>query len=362
MSGALFTGLGVALATPFTTGAERTAKRRTATAGGATADGATANGGTASGPAAGGATRKPPPEVDLAAYRRLVEHVVAGGADFLVVLGSTGEAATVTDRERDVMVALTCEIVGEMARDGAGTIPVVVGVGHNSTESTIGLAERAVTSGADGLLVVTPYYNKPQPAGIEAHFRSVCEAVPGVPVIAYNVPGRTGVNLTPSTLRRLWTIPEVVAVKESSGDLRQIAQACVEAPTGRHVLAGDDDLALASVAVGARGLISVCANVVPRRTAHLVRAATQGQMEQARTAFGELLPLMSGLSAETNPVPLKAALACVGLGTATVRPPLAPASPQTWSAVQAALAGLGVGRVDRVDRVGRAAQAAGIAS
>lgn len=349
MSGALFTGLGVALATPFTTGTERTAKQRTATRGGATVDGASA----------GGATRKPPPEVDLAAYRRLVEHVVAGGAHFLVVLGSTGEAATVSDRERDVMVALTCEIAGDTARDGARAIPVVVGVGHNSTERTVEFAERAVESGADGLLVVTPYYNKPQPAGVEAHFRSVCEAVPGVPVIAYNVPGRTGVNLTPSTLRRLWTIPEVVAVKESSGDLRQIAQACFEAPPGRYVLAGDDDLALASIAVGARGLISVCGNVVPRQTAHLVHAAMQGRMEQARTAFGELLPLMSALFAETNPVPLKAALACLGLGTAMVRPPLAPASPETWSAVQAALPGLGVGRVGRVDR---GAQPAGIAS
>ncbi len=306
MNNSRLTGLGVALATPFTTGRSEGGKRGR-------------------------------PEVDAEAFGALVRHVVGGGADFVVVLGSTGEAATVTADERDLLVRL--------ARQAAGQVPVVVGVGHNSTEQTCALAEHAVGAGADALLVVTPYYNKPQPAGLEAHFREVCGSVPGTPVIAYNVPGRTGVNLSPDTLQRLWSVDGLVAVKESSGDLRQIAQACAEAPEGRWVLAGDDDLALASIAVGARGLVSVCGNVVPAMTADLVHRALAGDLAGAREQSQHLLPLMNALFAETNPVPLKAALACLGLGTAMVRSPLAPASPETWSVVQRELLRLGVGRV-----------------
>lgn len=307
MSGAQFTGLGVALATPFTTGTEGAAKLP------------------------GGSSRKRP-AVDLAAYRSLVQHVVAGGADFLVVLGSTGEAATVDEQER---AALT-----ETARGAAPGVPVVVGTGHNNTEYAVTLAREAIASGADGLLVVTPYYNKPQPAGIVAHFRAITEELPGVPVIAYNVPGRTGTNLTPETLRKLWAIPEVVAVKESCGDLRQIAQICQEAPTGKTVLAGDDDLALPAIAVGATGLVSVCGNVAPAHAAALVQAAVAGDLARARELNAELAPLVSALFAETNPVPLKAALACLGLATGMVRSPLAPAAPDTWARVQSALSDL----------------------
>ncbi len=310
------TGLGVALATPFTTGTESAVKR---------VDG----GGTT--------TRAPRTELDLPAFGRLVRHVVDGGADWLVVLGSTGEAATVTDDERTTLV--------RRARELAGTVPVVVGVGHNSTEQTVALARAAVAAGADGLLVVTPYYNRPQPAGLVAHFAAVAEAVPGTPVIAYNVPGRTGCNLTPEVLQRLWAIPGVVAVKESSGDLRQISRACREAPPGRLVLAGDDDLALPSIAVGARGLVSVCGNVAPAHTAAMVHAALDGDLDRARELAHQLAPLTGALFAETNPVPLKAALACLGLATGMVRPPLAPADPATWARVQAALSDLGLGRV-----------------
>ncbi len=321
MSGALFTGLGVALATPFTTGTEQPA-----------------------GPAtSAGRAAKPRPQVDHAAYRRLVAHVLAGGVDYLVVLGSTGEAATVTDAERDTLVRLTVEL--------AGDTPVVVGVGQNCTDRTCELARAAVDAGADGLLVVTPFYNKPQPAGLAAHYRAVAQEVPGTPIIAYNVPGRTGCNLTPETLQGLWVIPELVAVKESSGDLRQIARMCQEAPAGRSVIAGDDDLALACIAVGARGLISVCANVAPAPTAALVGAAVAGDLAGARELAAHLGPLMGALFAETNPVPVKAALACLGLATGMVRAPLAPAEPDTWARVQAALSGLGVSRAGSLAQV-----------
>ncbi len=323
MNGTAFTGLGVALATPFT-----------APRGGTSAlsvDGTKASAKQAA------RTRAVPPAVDFAAYRSLIEHVVAGGVDYVVVLGSTGEAATVTDTERAELIAL--------AMDCAGSTPVVVGVGHQNTERTCDLAQMAQDAGAAGVLVVTPFYNKPQPAGMIAHFETVAAAVPGMPIIAYNVPGRTGVNLSPETVAQLWTIPTIVAVKESSGDLRQISQLCLDAPAGRHIIAGDDDLAVPSIAVGARGLISVCANVAPVPTAAMVQAALDGDFARARATLAELAPLMAAMFAETNPVPVKVGLACLGIGTGMVRAPLAPAEPNTWSQVQSALAGLHVSRV-----------------
>lgn len=304
-----FTGLGVALATPFTPGTESGAKK--------------------SPPSAG---PPPRPTVDLRAFTRLVRRSVQHGVDYLVVLGSTGEAATVSDTERRTLV--------RAAVAASGTAPVVVGVGHQDTERTMTMARWAVTDGADGLLVVTPYYNRPQPAGLLAHYAAVAQAAPGTPIIAYNVPSRTGTNLTPEVMRELWQIPEVVAVKESSGDLRQIATVCRQAPAGRAVLAGDDDLALPAIAVGAQGLISVCANVAPRQIGTLVRAARAGRLAEARARHDELAGLMAALFVETNPVPLKAALAVLGHSSAAVRSPLAPAEPSTWSLIEAELAAL----------------------
>lgn len=302
-----FTGLGVALATPFLAGTD-----------------------------AVGTGRKP--QVDHPAFARLVEHVLAdgNGVDHLVVLGSTGEAATVDDVERHALVRQAVEIAAASGRD----VPVVVGVGHNDTERTCELAAQAAAAGADGLLVVTPYYNKPQVSGLVAHYRAVAAAATGLPVMAYNVPGRTGLNITPEAMQALWTVDQVVAVKESSGDIRQIARLCQEAPVGRAVLAGDDDVALAAIAVGAVGLVSVVANVAPVETARLVHAATAGDLVTARETSALLAPLMAAMFVESNPVPVKAALACLGISTATVRPPLATAEPATWTAVQRALAGM----------------------
>lgn len=310
-----FTGLGVALATPFTAGTD----------------------------AVGGARK---PAVDHRAFAALLDHVLAQGrgVDWLVVLGSTGEAATVDDRERQALVR---QAVAAAAGATAGTgrqVPVVVGVGHNDTDRTCELAAQAAAAGADGLLVVTPYYNKPQASGLAAHYRAVAQAAPGLPLIAYNVPGRTGCNITPAAMRQIWEVDAVVALKESSGDLRQIARLCQEAPEGRVVLAGDDDLALASIAVGAQGLVSVCANLAPVETARLVHAALGGDLVTARSAAALLTPLMEAMFVETNPVPVKAGLACLGLGGAAVRLPLVPAEPGTWSAVQAELAGLQTAR------------------
>lgn len=268
-------------------------------------------------------------EVDLPAYRKLVRHVAAGGADFLVPLGSTGEAATILDAERDAIISACLE--------EAGGRPVVVGTGHNATRQAAAMTKRAQALGAHGALVVTPYYNKPTPDGLVAHFAAVAEAAPGLPIVAYNVPGRTGLNVTPPVLARLWENPQVVAVKESSGNLAQIAEIVRQLPRGKVLLSGDDNLAVASIAVGASGLISVLGNALPRETAALVAAARRGDRAEALRLHQQLLPLMDALFLESNPIPLKAALRMLGLCGEGLRLPLTPAVGATRTRLAEAL-------------------------
>jgi len=280
-------GLGVALATPFLPAYGQDGKPSAEDAGG----------------------------LDLPAWRRLVRHVLDGGADFLVVLGSTGEGATVLESERgDLMRAAREECRGK---------PLVLGTGHNSTARAAALAKDAALLGADAILVVIPYYNKPQIAGLEAHYRAVAAAAPDLPIIVYNVPGRTGLNLAPKDLPRLWAIPQVVAVKESSGNLAQIAEIVRTLPPGKHVLSGDDGLSLAEMAVGASGLISVAGNLLPKEFKALVDAALAGRREEAVALNSKLVPLMDAMFLESNPAPLKAALAAAGICGESLRLPLA---------------------------------------
>jgi 4-hydroxy-tetrahydrodipicolinate synthase len=272
--------------------------------------------------------------LDLPGFRRLVRYVVAGGVETLIPLGSTGEAATLDDDERDAVIRACLE-----ESDGR---PVVVGAGSNSTAQAAALAARAARLGAHGLLVVTPYYNKPVTAGLVAHFRAVAQAAPGLPIAVYNVPGRTGLNLTPDALAQLWALPGVVAVKESSGNLGQIGEMCAALPPGKRLLAGDDNLALASIAVGASGVVSVLANVAPRETRALVDAARAGKLAEAQALQRRLLPLMGALFVESNPIPLKAALAQLGLCGDALRLPLTRAVPATREKLRSALAAAGV--------------------
>ena len=272
--------------------------------------------------------------VDLAAFRRLVRHVVAGGVDVLVPLGSTGEAATLVESERDALIAACLEECGGR--------PVVVGTGSNATAQAAAWTARAQALGAHGALVVTPYYNKPTVAGLVAHYTAVAAAAPGLPIVAYNVPGRTGLNLTPAALAALWRVEQVVAVKESSGNLAQIGTMAAQLPPGKRLLAGDDNLALPSITCGASGLVSVMANLLPRETGALVRAALAGSVDEARTWHATLLPVMDALFVESNPIPLKAGLALLGLGGDTLRLPLTTAEPATRERLAAALRGAGV--------------------
>jgi 4-hydroxy-tetrahydrodipicolinate synthase len=297
-------GLGVALATPFKP---------------------------ASGPREYGAGA-----VDMPAFRALVKRVADAGGDFAVVLGSTGEAATVALDERDQLVAA--------AREEARGMPVIVGTGHNSTAQAVDLAVRAAKSGADGILVVTPYYNKPQGVGLEAHYRAIAAAAPGLPIIVYNVPGRTGLNLLPKDLSRLWAIPEVVAVKESSGNLAQIGEILRTMPAGKKLFSGDDALALPAIALGGHGLISVTGNILPAEVKALIEAALAGRREEAARLHARLLPVTDALFLESNPAPLKAAMAFAGHSSDAVRLPLAPASEATRARLAELLPSFGLGK------------------
>lgn len=293
MSSHDFSGLGVALATPF----------------------------------------GPDGALDLPAYRRLVRHVAAH-ADVLVVLGTTGEAPTVLEAEREALIAATLE--------EAGGKKVVAGTGSFSTALAAALTRKAQAQGVDGALVVTPYYNKPTPKGLAAHYAALAEAAPGLPLIAYNVPGRTGLNVVPSTLALLWENPQVVAVKESSGNLAQIAEIARTLPPGKQLISGDDGFALASIAVGAVGLTSVLGNLLPQEAKALVDLARAGRMDEARALNQRLLPLMDALFVESSPGPLKAGLRLMGLAGDALRLPLFAAEPATVQRVAAALRGLGV--------------------
>lgn len=268
-------------------------------------------------------------EVDLPAFRKLVRHVLAGGVNTLVPLGTTGEASTLLDAERDAII--------EACLEEGGGHPVLVGTGHNATRPAAAMAKRAQQLGAAGALVVTPYYNKPTLEGLVAHYGAIAEAAPGLPLIAYNVPARTGLNLTPAMLALLWENPQVVAVKESSGNLAQIAEIARLLPRGKTLLAGDDNLALAAIAVGASGLVSVLGNVLPRETTAMVAAALQSNAPEALRLYQKMLPLMDALFVESNPIPLKAALKLLGLSEDVVRLPLVTAAPATHTRVAEAL-------------------------
>ena len=278
--------------------------------------------------------------LDADAFRRLVDFQIEGsrfegrpfdGVEALVVLGTTGENPTVTHAERRRLVDLALEHV-------AGRVPVVVGTGTNDTRQSAAFSKEAADAGADGLLVVGPYYSKPTPDGVLAHVAAIADAT-DCPVVLYNVPGRTGSNLTAeTTLRVIDAVPSVVGVKEASGDLGQIAD--VIAPDGVAVYSGDDDLAFPTVCLGGAGLVSVVANAAPGPTAEMVRRALDGDVEGARALHYALLGAMRASFFESNPAPVKAVLAAQGRMAETLRLPLAPLTDAARARVMEAYAPL----------------------
>jgi 4-hydroxy-tetrahydrodipicolinate synthase len=271
--------------------------------------------------------------VDLDAFADHVAFVLEGGVDFLVPCGTTGESATLTAAEQEAVIQRCVEVA-------AGRVPVLAGAGSNDTRVATELARNAAKVGADGVLVVTPYYNKPGFDGLVLHYRSVARA--GLPIILYNVPGRTGSNVGPELVLRIaGEVPQVVGVKESSGDLDPIMTLVQSGPDGFQVLSGDDHLGLAAAALGAQGLISVVANEAPGPVVELWRGAVAGRLAEARELHYRLLPLMRANFVESNPGPVKAALALLGRIRDHARPPLAPVRPETREILRSALAHLG---------------------
>jgi 4-hydroxy-tetrahydrodipicolinate synthase len=255
-------------------------------------------------------------KVDEPALRRLIREQIAAGVDGIVPCGSTGESATMNHTEHETVIAISVE-------EAAGKVKVIAGTGSNNTAEAVSLTTYAKRAGADAALLISPYYNKPTQAGHVAHYRAIADAA-GLPLFVYNIPGRTGVNILPETIAEMAEHPMIVGVKEASGSLDQVSR-IIQLTAGRFtVLSGDDSLTLPMMAVGGHGVIAVISNLVPQRTAALVRAARDGDFARARTLHYELLPLIQALFTETNPIPVKAAMAMLGKCTAELRMPLTP--------------------------------------
>jgi 4-hydroxy-tetrahydrodipicolinate synthase len=252
--------------------------------------------------------------VDEKALRRLVDFQIDGGVNGLVPVGTTGESPTLDGEEcREVI-----RIVVEQAR---GRVPVIGGAGSNSTSEAIHYTRDARKAGADATLQVAPYYNKPTSDGMLAHFRAIADAG-DLPLVVYNIPGRTGKNIDNATMLELARHPRIIAVKEASGDIAQMMDLISRKPAGFTVLSGDDNLTFPLMALGGAGVISVASNLVPDRMAAMTRAALNGDWASARKIHYELLPLFKAIFIETNPIPIKAALAMKGMVTESYRLPM----------------------------------------
>ncbi len=277
---------------------------------------------------------QPSGDLDLSSLRSLVEWQISQSIDFLVPCGSTGEAQTMSEREREQVVATVLEVTG-------GRVPVMAGATSNDTAKAVAETKRMCALGVDAILSACPYYNRPTPEGLYRHFMAVADAATR-PVCLYNIPGRTAVNLTPPTVLRLVEHPNIAAIKESSGDLQQVMQLLRARPEGFAVLSGDDWAALPMIAAGGDGLISVTSNEVPALMRQLVAAALRGDFTEARRLHYRALPLMQANFLETNPCPVKAALHLMCKIENVLRLPLVPVSQATEAALRPALLSAGV--------------------
>ncbi len=254
--------------------------------------------------------------VDEEALRKLIELQIEAGVHGLVPCGSTGESATLSHDEHRKMVELTIEAA-------SGRVPVIAGTGSNSTSEAVAITRHAREAGADGALLISPYYNKPTQEGIVAHYETVAKET-GLPIIVYNIPGRTGSNITANTQVRLSEVDGIVGVKEASGDIMQMSEVIANVPDDFSVLSGDDALTLPLMAVGGKGVISTSSNLVPERMVALYDAFQASDLAEARRIHEGLLPLFNLLFCEVNPIPIKAAQHLRGLIQDEIRLPLLP--------------------------------------
>src|SRR6266478_2794212 len=272
--------------------------------------------------------------VDEENLRRLVRRQINGGVHFLVPCGTTGENPTLTHIEHLRVVEITLE-------EAKGRVPVLAGAGGYNTAEVIELAKELKAMGADGILSVTPYYNKPTQEGLYQHFKAIASAAK-LPVIVYSVQSRTGVNVEPSTLKRLAEIDYIVGVKEASGNISQMASVVHQVPPDFAVLSGDDSITIPLIALGGRGVISVVSNEIPKQMTGLAQHALQNNFEAARDVQRKYLPLMEINFVEANPIPVKAAMALMGLLEPVWRLPMCPPSPASKDKIEKVLETLGL--------------------
>lgn len=272
---------------------------------------------------------RPDLSLDEDAFRALVRRQIAAGIHFLVPCGTTGENPTIEPEEHLRIVQIALE-------EAAGKLPVLAGCGGYHTGEVVAMARELEEMGVDGILSVTPYYNKPTQEGLFEHFLAIASAVK-IPIIVYNVPGRTGVNVEPATMRRLAQLDNIVGVKEASGNIAQQAVLCATLPPDFAVLSGDDSITLALAALGGKGVISVASNVIPAEMAALAQACLDGRFEDARALQRKWLPLMEVNFVESNPIPVKWALSRMGLLTPVYRLPMVPPSPASRERIEKVL-------------------------
>ncbi|MEW6388666.1 MAG: 4-hydroxy-tetrahydrodipicolinate synthase [Thermodesulfobacteriota bacterium] len=259
-------------------------------------------------------------QLDEAAYRELIEFQIQGGTHGIVPCGTTGESATLSHQEHKRVVEICLDQVKKR-------VPVVAGTGSNNTAEALELTKHAQEAGADAALMITPYYNKPTQEGLYQHFKTIADNT-RIPIVVYNVPSRTSVNLLPETVARLAALPNIVGIKEATGDLKQCSKVLELCPEDFIVLSGDDFTVLPLLCVGGRGVISVVSNVAPKDMAGMCDAFFAGNLAEARKLHFKMWPLMEAMFFETNPAPAKTALKMMGKITGEVRQPLCPMSPQ----------------------------------
>lgn len=255
-------------------------------------------------------------DIDFAAAETLIEHLIANGSDGLVVAGTTGESPTLTAAEKLALFKFTADKVN-------GRIPVIAGTGSNDTRSSITLTRQAEEAGVDAIMLVTPYYNKPAQEGLYLHFKAIAEAT-RLPVMLYNIPGRSAVNMAPETIIRLSEITNIVSVKEASGNLDAASLIIESTPEDFTVYSGDDGLTLPLMAIGADGIVSVASHIVGNEMQAMLADFASGNLKEAAAQHRKLLPVMNALFAAPNPVPVKTALQLLGVQTGTVRLPMIP--------------------------------------
>lgn len=254
--------------------------------------------------------------IDFQKLSKLIDYLINNGTDSLVVAGTTGESPTLSEEEKVALIQYS-------VKEAAGRVPIIAGTGSNNTKASIKLTKKAEEAGADAVMLVTPYYNKPSQEGMYRHFRAIAEET-SLPVMLYNVPGRTAASLAPETTIRLAEIPNIIAIKEASGDLDAITKIVAETPEDFAVYSGDDSLTLPALSIGARGIVSVASHIIGPEMQEMIKHYTEGNTAQAALIHQKLLPLMKGLFAAPNPSPLKTALQLKGLDVGSVRLPLIP--------------------------------------